>query len=351
LEIKRFLSDICEVTGVSGYEHNVGALVKAALCEYVDEVRNDRLGNIVFFRRGEGEEVRPRILLAAHMDEIGFMITKVDEMGFLRFTSVGGVDPRTIVGQEVLLFAKEVLPGIIGAKPPHILKEEEREKSHQIEDLHIDLALPEERVRKLVSPGDVAAIRRTSLQLAGNSMAAKALDDRAGVAVMLCCLQELTRLHHKADVYAVATVQEEVGVRGATTATYSVVPDIGIAIDVNHGEMPGVAEHEVSQMGKGPAITLGPNIHPRVSDELVRLAKKYRIPYQLDTSPGTTGTDARAIQVTRGGIATGLVSIPLRYMHTSVELVDLEDIRQAGRLIAHFIAAVDALFVEGLTCY
>jgi len=351
LEIKRFLTDICEMHGVSGYEHHVAAIIKAALCEHADEVRQDRLGNVVFYRKGKGDGGRPRILLAAHMDEIGFMVTKIEEGGFLRFTSVGGIDTRTIVGQEVLLSARETLPGIIGAKPPHIIPDEEKEKAYKMEDLHIDLALPEERVRKLVSPGDLAAIRREPLMLAGDSLAAKALDDRAGVAVMLCCLQELERLHHKADVYAVATVQEEVGVRGATTATYGIVPDIGIAIDVNHGEMPGVSEQDVSQMGKGPTINIGPNIHSKVNGELIRLAKEYRIPYQLEITPGFTGTDARAIQVTRGGIATGLLSIPLRYMHTSVELVDLNDIRQAGRLLAHFIAAIDTPFVEGLICY
>ncbi len=351
MDIKKFLSQICEAPGVSGYEHHVAGLIKSALCDYADEVRQDRLGNLVFFKRGAGEEDGPRILLTAHMDEIGFMVTKIEEGGFLRFTAVGGVDPRTIVGQEVDLLARETLPGIIGAKPPHLVPDEEKENAYKLDDLHIDLALPEERVRKLVAPGDLAVIRRKPILLAGNSISAKAMDDRAGIAVVLCCLQELERLHHKADVFVVATVQEEVGVRGAATAAYGVVPDIGIAIDVTHGEMPGVAEHETSQMGKGPSITIGPNIHRKVSNELVRLAKEYRIPYQIDTYPGATGTDARAIQVTRGGIATGLVSVPLRYMHTSVELVDMDDILQAGRLLAHFVASVDTVFVEGLICY
>lgn len=351
LDIKRFLKDICEAPGVSGYEHHVAKVIKAAFCQFCDEVRQDRLGNVVFYKKGTGESNRPRILLAAHMDEIGLMVTKVEEGGFLRFTAVGGIDPRTIVGQEVILYGKETLAGVIGAKPPHLTDDEERGKGHKIEDLHIDVGLPEDQVRKLAAPGTLAVIRRELIELAGNSIAAKALDDRAGIAVLLTCLDELERLQHSADVYAVATVQEEVGVRGAAVATYGVVPDIGIAVDVTHGEMPGVPEHDVSYIGKGPALTLGPNIHPKVGKELVRLAKEYRIPYQIEVTPGVTGTDARAIQVTRGGIATGLVSIPLRYMHTSVELLDLDDIKQAGRLLAHFIAAVDHEFVEGLPCY
>lgn len=349
-DIVRFLKDVCEAPGVSGYEQHTANIIKAAMCRYADEVRQDKMGNVAFYKKGRGEEPRVKILLAAHMDEIGLMVTKVDEGGFLRFTQVGGIDPRTIVGQEVLLYGRTVLPGVIGAKPPHLVTAEEQGKGHEMDDLHIDLALPEEEVRKLVRPGDLAVIRREAIALAGNSFAAKALDDRAGVAAMLCCLHELERMHHNADVIAVATVQEEVGVRGATIAAYGIVPDIGIAIDVTHGDMPGVPETRTAGMGKGPTVTVGPNIQQKINDELIRLAKEYRIPYQVEVYPGPTGTDARAIQITRGGIPTGLVSIPLRYMHTSVELVDVEDIKHAGRLLAHFIAAVDRPFVEGLIC-
>jgi len=352
VEIRRFLSDICEVYGVSGFEHQVAALIKAALCPFADQVRQDKLGNVAFYKRGEREEgAGPRILLAAHMDEIGLMITKIEEGGFLRFAPVGGIDPRAIVGQEVLIFGRKALPGVIGAKPPHLTDADEREKGHEMEDLFIDLVLSEQEVRRQVSAGDLAVIRRESLALAGNTFVAKALDDRAGVAVLLHCLQELSKLRHRSDVFAVVTVQEEVGVRGATVSAYGILPDIGIAVDVTHGEMPGVPEHETAQLGKGPVICLGPNIHPKLGAELQRLAKECLIPHQLEVSPGPTATDARAIQVTRDGIPAALISIPLRYMHTSVELVDLEDVRQAGRLLAHFIVAVDMAFVEGLTCY
>lgn len=350
MEIKHFLQEMCEATGVSGYEHNVAKIVKAAISPHADEVRQDRLGNVAFLKKGRGEN-RPRILLAAHMDEIGLMVTKIEEGGFLRFSAVGGIDPRTIVGQEVMLYGKEGLPGVIGVKPPHLTAADEMDNGHTLEDLHIDVAMSEERVKKLVSVGDLAVIRREMIDLAGTSLAAKAMDDRAGIAVLLICLQELERLQHTADVYAVATVQEEVGVRGATTATYGVVPDIGIAVDVTHGAMPGVPEHETCKLGKGPGLTVGPNIHPQVGEELQRIAKEYRIPYQLEVYPGPTGTDARAIQVARGGIPTGLLSIPLRYMHTSVEVLDMDDVKQAGRLLAYFIARVDTAFVEGLSCY
>ena len=239
---------------------------------------------------------------------------------------------------------------MIGAKPPHVTSDEERNKAYELEEMFIDVALPEERVRKLVSVGDIVIIKREVIKLAGSTVSGKAMDDRAGVAVLFVCLQELARLQHCADVYAVATVQEEVGLRGATTATYGIVPDIGVAVDVTHGDMPGVPEHETCRLGKGPGITIGPNIHPTLGEELIRVAKEYNIPYQLETAARPTGTDARAIQVSRGGIPAGLVSIPLRYMHTSVELLDLADVKMSGRLLAYFVAAVDMAFVEGLSC-
>ncbi|NLM45517.1 MAG: M42 family metallopeptidase [Firmicutes bacterium] len=349
MDLKNFLQAVTAAPGISGYEALAAELIKAELCAYADEVRQDRLGNVVFLKKGTGDN-RPRVLLAAHMDEIGLMVTKIEEGGFLRFTSVGGIDPRTIVGQEVVVFGKERLNAVVGAKPPHLTDEEERNKAYSMEDLFIDLALPEERVRRLVAIGDLAMIRRELVQLRGEVLAGKAMDDRAGVAVLAVCLEELARLHHTADVYAVATVQEEVGVRGAATSTYGIVPDLGIAVDVTHGDMPGVPEHETCKLGKGPAITVGPNIHPKIGNELVAVAKDRKIPYQLEVAAGPTGTDARAIQISRGGIPTGLVSVPLRYMHTSVELLDTEDIKMAGRLLAYFIAGLQMKFVEDLSC-
>lgn len=350
MDVEKFLTAISEATGISGYEFPVAQLIKAEMSKHADEMREDTLGNVVIYKRGGGED-RQRILIAAHMDEIGLMVTKIERGGFLRFTTVGGIDLRTIVGQEVIVFGKEKIPGILGAKAPHITSSEERSKPYPSEDLYIDLALPEDDVKRIVSVGDLVMISRKAVKLHGKRIAGKAMDDRAGVAVLLSCLQELSRLEHTADLYAVATVQEEVGIRGATTATYGIVPDIGIAVDVTHGEMPGVDEHRTSCLGKGPAIAVGPNIHPRVGQELIRIAKEYNIPHQLEAAPGPTGTDARAIQVSRDGIATGLVSVPLRYMHTSVELLDLEDIKMAGRLLAYFVAAVNREFVEELKCY
>lgn len=349
--MKELLRQMVESTGVSGYECQVGELVSQAFAAVCDEVRTDVLGNVIALRKGEGAGRRPRIMLAGHMDEIGLMITRIDDRGFLSFTQVGGVDQRTLVSQEVVVHGQQDLPGLIGLKPPHLMQPEDRDKAIPMRDLIIDLGLPVETVRSLVRVGDMVTIDRQMLELGKETLAGKAMDDRAAVAVIYHCLQELTKLRHQADVYAVATVQEEVGLRGATVSTYGIAPDIGIALDVCHGSMPGVPEQDTAPMGKGPTIGFGANIHPKVHQRLIDVAKEYSLPYTLEVYAAATGTDLWAMQVTGAGVPTGLLSIPCRYMHTSVETVNLTDLKTAGRLLAQFIASIDAAFVEGLLCY
>ncbi|NLX91133.1 MAG: M42 family metallopeptidase [Firmicutes bacterium] len=350
MNLHSFLQEISQKDGVSGYEDALGSFLAGAFSPLVDEVKKDNLGNCFFYKRGRGEDP-PRVMLCAHMDEIGLMVTMMDEKGFLKFTSLGGFDPRTLPGQEVTLYGREPVYGLIGFKPAHLQKEKEKGKAVKMEDLFIDTGLPKEELREKVPVGTVAAIRRNFLSLQGECRAGKALDDRAGVAVLWQCATELARLRHRAEVFMVASVQEEVGTRGAVVSTFGIAPDLGIAIDVCHGSFPGAAEHEVSPLGKGPVITYGPNIHPRIAEKLHETAREYQLPVQKDFSPGPTGTDARAIQVSLEGVPAGLLSIPLRYMHTSVELLDLEDIRSAGRLLAYFIADLSRSFVEGLSCF
>lgn len=354
MEIKEFLKEISINHGISGYEGRVADIVAREFGRYSDKIHLDSLGNVIALKKGrESPGQNPlRIMLAAHMDEIGLLVSKIEKGGFLRVSPVGGIDPRSLLNQEVIVHAKQELPGVIGAKSPHILEPEELEKGVEMEKLYVDLGFPETKVRELISVGDPITIRRDFVNLANDCAAGKALDDRAGVAAVLKCLQELQNLNHKADIYAVATVQEEVGVRGAIASAYGVAPQIGIAIDVTHADMPGVPEHRTSSLGKGTVITSGPNIHPFVYDKLVKTASEYHIPYQTDTAPGPTGTDAWALQISREGVATGLVSIPLRYMHTSVELLFMEDIRSSARLLARFAVSVQSDFIEELIgCY
>ncbi|MDO9574600.1 MAG: M42 family metallopeptidase [Candidatus Contubernalis sp.] len=340
MDIKDFLQKISTTPGVSGYEDGVAEIVAAEFKKYCHQVSRDALGNVIALKRGtDNGSDRMKIMLVAHMDEIGLMVSKIEKGGFLRISPVGGIDPRSLLNQEVLVHGKKDYPGVIGAKSPHILEPEEMNKGVKMDKLYIDLGLPEEKVKEVVSVGDIITIRRDFIGLGEQMVAGKAMDDRAGVAVVLQCLQELQGLKHSADVFAVATVQEEVGVRGAIVSSYGVAPDVGIAIDVCHGDMPGVPDYKTSVLGKGTVITTGPNIHPVIYKRLKETAEEYRIPYQADTAPGPTGTDAWALQISREGIATGLVSIPLRYMHTSVELLCLEDIKHSARLLARFIAS------------
>lgn len=351
MDTREFLTSLSRTAGVAGAEHQVSDLVRTAFVPLVGEVRVDKLGNCIALKEGCGRVPRPRVLLAAHMDEIGLMVTKVEERGFVRFTTVGGVDPRTLPAQEVLVHGRETLPGVIGVKPPHIMSRDEMKKAIKLEDMFIDLGLPEERVRELIRVGDFISLRREPVPLLNNRLAGKAMDDRVGVAVLLETLKELERLRHSADVYAVATVQEEVGRRGAYPATFGVEPQIGVAIDVTFAEMPGLSEAETFAMDKGPAITVGPNVHPVLYQSLTKAAQDLGMAWQVEVAGADTGTDAWAMQVSRSGVATAVVSVPVRYMHTSVELVSLGDIRKAGRLLAYFVAGVDSELVEGLGCF
>lgn len=351
MQTKVFLKEMVEKMGVSGSECQVADYISDVYGEVCDEVRRDVLGNVIGLKRGEGPGERPTIMLAGHMDEIGLMITKIDEKGFLKFTQVGGVDQRTLVAQEVIVHGQEEVLGVIGLKPPHLMAAEDRDKAIPMQELQIDVGLPAERVRQLISVGDVVTINRSMVELGSDIVTGKAMDDRAAVAAIYECLLELKRIRHTADVLAVATTQEEVGLRGATVSTYGINPDIGIALDVCHGSMPGVPEQDTAPMGKGPNMAFGANIHPKVYERLQQVAKEYNITYSESPTPAGTGTDLWSMQVVRAGIPTALISIPSRYMHTSVETVSMTDVKLAGRLLAYFIASVDAAFVEGLLCY
>ncbi|MEA3407999.1 MAG: M42 family metallopeptidase [Chloroflexota bacterium] len=349
MDTMELLRDLSQATGVSGYEGEPRAVARRALAPFTDEQQVDALGNLITLKRGMRAPDTPphSIMLAAHMDEIGLMVTDFDE-GFLRFTTVGGVDTRTILGQEVIVHGKRPLPGIVASRPPHVLPESEQEKALPIEELFIDVGVSEERIQELTRVGDFITMRREFLPLAKGYASGKALDNRAGVVTLVGCMEALNRMQHSWDVYAVATSQEEVGLRGATVSAYDTAPDIAIAVDVGYGLQQGVKEKEAISMDKGGAIGIGPNFHPLMAQRLIETAEKYEVKYQREIIAGRSGTDAWAIQVAREGIPTALISIPLRYMHTSVETVCIRDIDRIARLMALFIAELDQSFAEAL---
>lgn len=353
-QITEILLELSLAAGVAGDETGVVDAAARYFRPLTDRVELDRFGNLIAFKQGEksGSAEQVSLAMAAHIDEIGAMVTKIEPEGFLRFTNIGGIDPRTLLGQAVEVHGRTALKGVIGALAPHLLTEKERKKELKIEHLFIDLGFSEAQAREQVSVGDFISLDQTPLKLeAGSCLTGKSLDNRAGVAALILCAAELAGMRHQADLYFIATLQEEVGVRGAITAAYSLVPDLAVAVDVTHGEAPGLSGAEVFELGKGTAIALGPSIHPALFGRLQDTAREQRILYQLEPVPESSSTDAWATQVSREGIPSALLSIPLRYMHSAVELLYLGDITSTGRLLSHFSCSVDRPFVEGLSCF
>ncbi len=348
MDASDLLKELTEARGPSGFETEIGELVAEKLAASADEVKRDAVGNVVALKRGGGEEPRPSVMLAAHMDEIALMVTGLDK-GFLRLTTVGGFDHRVLFGQKVCVHGRRELSGLVVSVPPHFTSPDEREKPVPLDRLFVDVGLPPSEVETLVRVGDPITLKVRYTPLYGNFASSKSMDDRASVAAMVLCLEELGRRKHLWDAYAVATVQEEVTGIGAIAGAYSLRPTIAVAMDVTFGQQPGFSSPETSKLDGGPCISLGPNIHPRIFDRLVDAAKALEIPYQVEPIPGASGTDAWAIQVSRSGIPTGLLEIPLRYMHSAVETVCLRDVERAGRLLAEFISRLDAAFAETLS--
>jgi len=240
------------------------------------------------------------------------------------------------------------LPGIVGAQPLHVLPSSGRDKPIPYEELRIDVGLSPEELPKLVRVGDLITMNRRLVELEGGLVAGKALDNRVSVVAAAVCLEELNRMHHLWDVYAVATVQEETGYQGSITSTYSLQPDIGIAVDGTFAKQPGTPDEHTYELGKGPTIGCGPNVHPKLQEALVETARSLEISAPLEPLEDPRGTDAYAIQISRAGIPTALLSIPLRNIHTPVETVAVKDVERTGRLLAAFIARLDETFLESL---
>lgn len=349
MDLQEILISLIEPTIVSGSELQNSNKIKEAFLEHCDNVKCDKLGNIIGLKKGLSSNYK--IMLAAHMDEIGLIVKHIDDKGFIRFISVGGVDQRILPAQEVIIHGSKKILGTIGNKPPHIQEKKEQKKAIKADDMFIDTGFSAQDVKKYISVGDFITFKRKPTELFNSRFSSNALDNRAGIAVMLSTLQYLRKMNHDLDVYMVATVQEEVGLRGAIVSSYGVSPDIGIAIDVCHGDMPNTPEYETQKLGLGPVLSLGPNIHPKLFERLKHIAQDYKIPYQLNPEPSSTGTDAWAIQISKEGIPTAVVSIPLRYMHTTVETICLDDVKMSSRLLALFISSICKDFVEGLTCF
>jgi putative aminopeptidase FrvX len=348
VELIPFLKQLLSLPGLSGHEAPVRAVVAEAWRPLVDELSTSKLGSLHGLQRGRAPEPRPRILLSAHLDSIGLIATSLVD-GLIHFTQVGGIDPRILPGQPVTVHGRRDLPAVVVQPSDRLLPAAQAGKPVAMEHLLVDCGLPPAEVAGLVRPGDLISFAQLPFELSGEVISGHTLDDRASVAAVTLCLQDLQRSGHAWDVWAVGSVQEETVLGGAITSPFEIRPDIAIAIDVTHAKGPGVSDYRGYPLGKGPTLGWGPNIHPAVFKAMQDLADKLEIPTVLEPLPRHSGTDAMGIQTVAEGIPTMVISIPLRYMHTPVESASLKDISRAARLLAEFIARLEPDFLDKVT--
>lgn len=339
MEYISVLKDLSTYVGVSGREKDISQYIEGLFKKYCDEVKIDEFYNVCGYKMGSSISGK-KIMIMAHHDEIGMLVKSIDDKGFVKFTNIGGIDTKILLAQEVVIHGSEDIYGVIGAKPPHLLKAEEVKKAVKMEDLYIDTGLTKESISKLVSIGDVITFKTYPFELKGNKLSSKCFDNRAGVAALLDIMERLLKLNHNDDVVFVATSQEELGLSGAKIASYNINPDLAIVIDACHGTIPDASKDETYALGKGSAIAIGPNLHRAYTKKIIEVAKEENIPYQIDVEPGNTGTEAWATQVSRAGIPTLLVSIPLKYMHTTIETIHINDIKNTGKLVSRFVSGL-----------
>lgn len=341
---KQFLANLINSVSPSGYEGPVAKVWKAEAETFAGKVWTDTHGNSHAIVNAGGA---PVVMFAGHYDEIGFQISYIDDDGFLWIQPLGGWDPQIAQGQRVQIMTKSgIVRGVIGKLAIHMQTPEQRKQVTEIKDVWVDIGAKDKKdAESMVEIGDPLVVAYGFEEIANGLAIGRAFDDRAGAFVVLEAARQLAKLNPKAEIHCVATVQEEIGLRGARTAAYGINPDIGIAVDVtfatdhpNMGE--GIKRENLIELGKGPVLTRGPNINSKLFDLFVKTAKAEKIPVQINAEPRGTGTDANALQLNRAGVTTALVSIPLRYMHSPCETISLKDLEQCAKLIAKTVEKI-----------
>lgn len=346
-DIVPFLKSLISAPGLSAYEGPVSHLIEEKWRPLADEVSVSRLGSLHALKRGAGRK-HPSIMVAAHMDAIGLIVTRVVE-GFLHVEAVGGVDPRILTGTPVTVHAKNDFSGVVVMPPLKTLPEDARGGAVGIPYLLVDVGLLPSKVANLVRVGDLVSFATPPVELVGGYLSGHSLDNRASVAALTVCLEELVSRTHVWDVWAVATSQEEETYGGAATSAFQLNPDLAVTLDVTFAKGPGANDWETFPMGKGITLGWGANLHPFLYKKFKELAERLEIPAIMEVMPTHSGTDAFAIQVARNGIPTMLLEIPLRYMHTPVEMIAVKDVQRVGRLLAEFISGLEADFISKIT--
>lgn len=339
-----FFKQILETPSPSGYEERVQEVVRQYVADFADEVRTDLHGNVI---AGKNTKAPLRLMLAGHCDQIGLLVQYIDKDGFLYTQPIGGWDPQVLIGQRMTVWTSDgPVPGIIARKAIHMLTDEERKQTLKLTDLWIDIGVKDkEEAEQLVRVGDCVTLELGYREMRNKLAYSPGMDDKTGLWVVVEALRRASKGDLKCALYAVSTVQEEIGLRGARTSAFGIDPQVGIAVDVTHAtDCPTIDKKQEGEvaLGKGPVITRGPNFNPRVVERLVKAADNREIPYQMGAASRATGTDANAMQINRAGMATGLVSVPNRYMHSPVELISLDDIDRAADLLAQFALEVEA---------
>jgi len=333
-----FLKQLLMAPGPSGYERPIQDVVRRYVAEFADEVHTDVHGNVIVCKNPAGAV---RLMFAGHCDQIGLLVTQIDEKGFIYTQTIGGWDPIQLVGQRMTIWAASgPLPAVIARKPIHLLKEDERKQSVRHEDLWLDIgARDKEQAGELVRVGDPVTLKLGYQELLNNLANAPGMDNRTGLWVVIEALRRASSRPLGCALYAVSTVQEEIGLRGARTSAHGINPQVAVAVDVTHAtDCPTIDKRQQGDiaLGSGPVIFRGPNMNPVVTERLINVCARHEIPHQLAAIGRATPNDTNTIQITRAGVATGLVSIPNRYMHSAVETISLDDIDHAAGLLAAF---------------
>lgn len=334
--MQNLIRKLSDLRGASGHEYRINETIADMFRPYCDEVRIDALGSVIAERKC-GKPNAPKVMLEAHMDEIGLAVSSITDEGYIYFSKLGGVDQRILPSSEVIIHGTRDIEGVVGF-PPAVCGDSK--KSFKIDELAIDTGLDAETVKSVITVGDSITLPQSVGELGDGQFSSKTMDDRASVAAILKVMEEIKDCDLNCDIYAVAAVQEEVGCRGGKTTSFGVMPDMAIAIDVTHGITPDNSENAI-EVGSGTAMSKGPNIHPKLVERLEKTAIDNEIPYNIEIDGGATGTDAWEIQVSGGGIPVALMSIPLKYMHTSVETLAISDVLDTARVITEFVKGLE----------
>jgi len=345
--IEPFLLSMLSAPGLSGFEEPVSKIIAEKWRPLVDEISSSRMGSLHALRKSAAEGKSPSLMIAAHMDAVGLMVKKI-ENGFLQITAIGGVDERILPGQAVIVHGRKKIPGIVQMLPDRLMPSSEVNEPLKFPRLFVDTGFSQSELEKMVQIGDVISFAQEPIKMGEGYIAGHSLDNRASVAALTVCLEELKHYNLQWNIWTVATVQEEEMLRGAFTSTYQIRPDIAIAVDVTFAQGPGSNGHMTFPMGKGITLGVGSNVHPALTSHFRKIAEELDMPYAVEPMPRSSGTDSMAMQITAAGIPNMVVSIPIRYMHTPVEMTSINDIMRAGRLLARFITGLEPNSLETL---